>query len=299
MDNLTGMAVFAKVVEAKSFSEAARQLGLSKSAVSKQVSRLEDRLGARLLNRTTRRLHLTEVGAQFYERCARVVLEAEEAELLVTRHHEAPRGILRISAPMDFGKLYLAPALPGFLSEFPELEVDLVLNDQIVDMIEEGFDVAIRIADLPDSSLIIRKLTTCPHVICASPSYFEREGVPEAPEDLKDHNCLIYSYQASGLDWLLEAPDGPRHIPVSGRLRVNNGEVVRAGLLAGLGIGYMPAFMVGNDLKSGALVTVLDSFVRAEMGVYAAYPHSRYLSAKVRAFVDFMVGRFANNPFHQ
>jgi DNA-binding transcriptional LysR family regulator len=298
VDNLTGMAVFAKVVEAKSFSEAARHLGLSKSAVSKQVSRLEERLGARLLNRTTRRLHLTEVGAQFYERCARVVAEAEEAELLVTRHHEAPRGTLRINAPMDFGKLYLAPALPELLDQFPDLRVDLVLDDKMVDLIDEGFDAAIRIADMPDSSLIARKLTACTHYVCASPAYFERHGVPQVPNDLKDHNCLVYSYQMGGPDWLFKGPDGDHHIPVSGSLRVNNGEVVRAGLLAGLGIGYVPAFLVSEDVKSGALVTVLDGYIRADTAVYAVYPHSRYLSAKVRAFVDFMVERLANNPFH-
>lgn len=297
MDNLTGMAVFAKVVEAKSFSEAARQLGLSKSAVSKQISRLEQRLGARLLNRTTRRLHLTEVGTQFYERCARVVSEAEEAELLVTRHHEAPRGILKVNAPMDFGKLYLAPALPDLLAQFPELRIDLDLNDRIVDMIDEGYDVAIRIADLPDSSLIAKKLAPCAHVVCASPSYLEEHGGPETPDDLKQHNCLLYSYQAGGPDWIFQRPEGPFHVPVSGNFRVNNGEVVRIALLAGLGIGYMPAFMVMEDIKSGKLVSILGSHVRPDVGVFAVYPHSRYLSAKVRAFVDFLAGRLARNPF--
>jgi DNA-binding transcriptional LysR family regulator len=298
VDNLTGMAVFAKVVEAKSFSEAARQLGLSKSAVSKQISRLEERLGARLLNRTTRRLHLTEVGSQFYECCARVVAEAEEAELLVTRHHEAPRGILRINAPMDFGKLYLVPAMPELLGRYPELRIDLVLDDKMVDMIDEGFDAAIRIADMPHSSLIARKLTACTHFVCASPAYFERHGTPQVPDDLKDHNCLIYSYQRGGPDWVFRGPDGVHHVPVNGNMRVNNGEAVRSSLLAGLGIGYLPAFMVSQNVKSGAMATALDDYIRPDTAVYAVYPHSRYLSAKVRAFVDFMVERLANNPFH-
>jgi DNA-binding transcriptional LysR family regulator len=291
------MAVFAKVVEAKSFSAAARQLGLSKSAVSKQISRLEDRLGARLLNRTTRRLHLTEVGAQFYERCARVVAEAAEAEQLVTRHHETPRGVLKVKAPMDFGKLHLAPAIPDFLAGYPDIKIDLDLNDQMVDLIADGYDLAVRIADLPDSSLIARKLATCAHVICASPAYFDRRGRPLVPDDLLHHNCVIYSYQTSGTDWQLNGPEGSLSLPVSGNLRVNNGETVRTALLAGVGVGYLPAFMIADDVRSGALVPVLQDFVRPEVGVFALYPHSRYLSAKVRAFVDFLVRRLAGNRF--
>jgi DNA-binding transcriptional LysR family regulator len=171
------------------------------------------------------------------------------------------------------------------------------MNDQMVDLIADGYDLAIRIADLPDSSLIARKLATCAHVICSSPQYFGRHGRPLVPDDLLVHNCVIYSYQATGTDWLLNGPEGPISVAAPGNLRVNNGEAVRTALLAGVGIGYMPAFMVADDVRSGALVTVLQDFVRPDVGIFALYPHSRYLSAKVRAFVDFLVRRMAGKPF--
>src|SRR3546814_515354 len=182
------MAVFARVVEAKSFSAAAAELGQSKSAVSKQVSRLEDRLGARLLNRTTRRLSLTEVGAAFYDRCRRIVAEAEEAELAVTRLSATPRGVLRINAPFSFGVLHLGPTLPDFMRRYPDLKVDLTLNDRFVDVVEEGYDVVLRIAWLPDSSLVARRICDFRRVICAAPGYWDRRGRPAAPADLADHD---------------------------------------------------------------------------------------------------------------
>lgn len=296
MDRLTGMAVFAKVVEQQGFSAAARALGMSKSAVSKQVAALEDRLGARLLNRTTRRLSLTDAGTAFYERCARVLAEAEEAERAVGSLQAEPRGLLKINAPMSFGVLHLAPAIPEFMERHPAVTVDITLNDRIVDLIDEGYDLAVRIARLPDSSLVARRLAPGTRVFCASPDYLERHGTPSHPRDLAEHNCMIYSYMPLE-EWRYRGPDGEGSVRVRGSLRANNGEVLRAALLAGLGIAPMPTFIVGPDLRTGRLRTVLDAYRDDASSVYAVYPHARYLSAKVRLFVDFLRQRFGGRPY--
>lgn len=297
MDNLTGMAVFARVVEANSFTEAARRLGMSKAAVSKQISRLEERLGARLLNRTTRRLSLTEVGAAFYERCARIVAEAEDAELAVTRLHAEPRGTLRVDAPVNFGQRYLAPLLPDFMGRFPDLAVDLTFNDRFVDLIDEGYDLAVRIAHLPDSSLIARKLSDARRVVCASPAYWERHGRPEVPADLATHNCFDYSYLATRNEWRFRGPGGPAAVRVSGTLRSNSGDVLRTAAVAGLGVVLTPVFLAYEDLEAGRLEPVLQEFEETPPGIFAVYPHNRHLSAKVRAFVDYLVEAFDTVPW--
>lgn len=294
MDGLQGMAVFAAVVEAQSFTAAAGRLGLSKAAVSKQVSRLEERLGARLLNRTTRRLSLTEVGAAFYESCARIVAEAEEAELAVSRLHEAPRGTLRVSLPVDFGVQYLAPLLPRFMRDNPELTLDIKFDDRFVDLLAEGLDVAVRVGRLPDSSLIARKLGEADSVICASPAYWDRHGRPTDPRELADHNCFGYSYLATGNEWRFKARDGEFGVRVSGSLNANNGYVLQQAAMAGLGVVASPLFLACEDLRAGRLEAVLSEFHLHTRGIYAVYPHSRHLSAKVRAFVDFLVD--ALNP---
>lgn len=297
LDSLSGMAVFAKVVEARSFTAAAFELGMSKSAVSKQISRLEDRLGARLLNRTTRRLSLTETGAAFYDRCARVVAEAQEAELAVTNLQSEPRGTLRVNAPMSFGHLHIAPAIPDFLARYPELRVDMTMNDRFVDLIDEGFDVAIRIARLTDSSLIARRLAPDRRVLCGAPSYFERHGEPETPDDLIRHNCLSYAYVSDTDQWQFIDGEGTRAVAVRGTLRANNGDAIRQALLAGLGIAILPSFIVGPDVQAGRLKEVLRPYVPNRASVYAVYPHSRHLSAKVRVFVDFLADRFGPSPY--
>jgi len=297
MDNLTGMAVFARVVEASSFTGAARRLGMSKAAVSKQVSRLEERLGARLLNRTTRRLSLTEVGAAFYERCARIVAEAEDAELAVTRLHAEPRGTLRVDAPVNFGLRYLAPVLPDFMARHPDLAVDITFNDRFVDLIDEGYDMAVRIAHLADSSLIARKLAESRRVVCAAPSYWDRHGRPTVPADLAGHNCFDYSYLTTRNEWRFRGPEGPLAVRVSGTLHSNNGDVLRAAAVAGLGVVLMPVFMAHDDLAAGRLEPVLHGFEEPPPGIYAVYPHNRHLSAKVRAFVDYLVGAFDPAPW--
>ena len=297
MDNFTGMAVFARVVEANSFTEAARRLGMSKAAVSKQVSKLEERLGARLLNRTTRRLSLTEVGAAFYERCARIVAEAEEAELAVTRLNATPRGTLRIDAPVNFGMQYLAPLLPPFMLQHPDLRVDMSFNDRFVDLVEEGCDLAVRIGQLPDSSLVARKLAETRSVICAAPSYWDRHGRPGDPSDLANHDCFAYSYLATGSEWRLQGPGGEVAVRVSGSLAANNGDVLRQAAVAGLGVVAMPVFIVCDDLRKGRLEPVLRDWEAATRGIYAVYPHNRHLSAKVRAFIDHLVDALEPAPW--
>ncbi len=294
MVDLTGFSVYAKVVEAGSFSAAAAELGLSKSTVSKQISGLEARLGVRLLNRTTRRLSLTEVGAAFYERAAGIVAEAEEAERLVTSQQAEPHGTLKVSAPMSFGILHMAPAIPSFMALYPGLKVDMDLNDRLVDLVEEGYDVAIRIARLPDSSLVARKLAPLRPVVCATPGYWRRQPPPLVPGDLKDHNCLIYSYLLKTEEWHFLGPNGPIAVKISGTFRTNNGDALRAVALGGLGLFMGPAFIVDEDLRAGRLQAVLQDFEMTDLSIYAVYADSRYLSAKVRAFIDFLAGRFVS-----
>ncbi|MEX0760204.1 MAG: LysR family transcriptional regulator [Tistlia sp.] len=308
-DHLAAMAVFAQVVEAGSFSQAGRQLVLSKSAVSKAVARLEDHLGTRLINRTTRKLSLTEAGRSFYEGCRRMLGEAEAAERAVTHLTDAPRGVLKVNAPMSFGVLQLSPGLGEFMTRHPELEIDLTLEDRRVDLVEEGYDVAIRIGVMPDSSLVARRLGPNPRVICAAPSYLERRGKPTRPEALSAHDCLLYHYQTSGDAWRLRArspgageggerPERETAVRVRGRLKVNNGDSLREAALAGLGIAHLPVFIVRPDLEAGRLVPLLEDYEEvADGGVYAVYPASRNLSPKVRVFIDFLTERFAARPY--
>jgi DNA-binding transcriptional LysR family regulator len=297
MENLSAMIVFARVVEAKSFSTAARQLGMSKSTVSKHVSRLEDRLGARLLNRTTRRLSPTEVGLAFYERCARIATEVEEAEAAAMELQSAPRGTLKLNAPMSFAVLHIAPAIAELAGRYPELKVDMTLNDRVVDLIEEGFDVAVRIGTLTDSSLIARRLAPNRQVLCAAPAYLARHGEPRTPAELGAHNCLGYTYGASPNEWRLQGPGGVHTVPVSGNFQANNGDALRVVAREGLGVVALPTFIAGGDLRSGALRALLPDYALSESSVYAVYPHNRHLSAKVRAFVDFLVARFGSRPY--
>ncbi len=292
MDHLGDMLAFARVVEAESFSAAARQLGLSKAAVSKQVTRLENRLGVRLLNRSTRRLALTEVGAAFYERCQRIAGEVEAAEEVATRLQHEPRGTLKLSAPMSFGMLHIAPAIPEFLARYPHLRIEMTMNDRVVDLIEEGFDLAIRISTLADSSLMARRLAANRRVVCASPDYLARAGTPRTPQDLTRHNCIGYSYLATPNEWRFVTPDGPLTIKVRGNLEVNNGDAIRSAVLNGLGIALIPTFIVGEDLRAGRLACLLREYRGADTAIHAVWPHGRLISAKVRALVDFMAERF-------
>ncbi|MEX0922171.1 MAG: LysR family transcriptional regulator [Rhodovibrionaceae bacterium] len=295
---LSAMLVFARVVDCGGFTAAAEELDLSKSAVSKQIARLEDRLGTRLLNRTTRTLSLTEAGTAFYERCLDVVAAAQAAEATVQHLAEAPRGELRINAPMSFGQSHIAPALPDFLARYPELTVDLVLNDRLVDLVEEGFDVGVRIGPLDDSSLVARRLAPARRVLCAAPAYLARAGTPARPEDLRSHDCIAYSYQLSGRQWRFRHPElGERRVKVSGRLKGNNGDALVAAAAGGLGVVLSPTFIVTEELRSGALRVLLPDWqVYPRIDVNAVFPASRNLSLKVRVFVDFLAARFGETP---
>lgn len=298
MESLTDIAVFVQVVDSGSFTAAADRLGISKSVVSKYVTRLEDRLDARLLNRTTRRLSLTEVGRAFYERSHLGLREIEEAEAEVSRLQGAPRGSLRINCPMSFGILHIAPALPEFLSRYPDLSVDMSLDDRRVNLVDEGFDLAIRIGELPDSSLVARRLGPCRHVVCGAPGYFKRHGLPRTPEDLRDHNAITFKYQDSPREWHFVKPQGGViRVPVSGSIQMNNSLGLREALVNEAGVTLTPTFVVGDDIKTGRLQAVLSDYKLLEVSIYAVYPQRRHLSPKVRAFVEFMVERISDRPY--
>ena len=291
------MAIFAAVVDAKSFSEAARRMGLSKGAVSKAVTHLEKSIGARLLNRTTRSMSVTEAGAEFYTHCARIVEEYEQARHSVGRFHSAPRGLLRVSAPVAFGTLHIAPALPQFLARNREVRIDMSIGDRFVDLADEGFDVAIRIVKEPALTLVARRLAPVNRKIVATPGYFRRHGVPKRPAQLKEHNCLTYTYFNPQDSWRLRGPAGDITVPISGNLRLNDDEALTAAVLGGLGIALLPTFLIGRALQEGRLRAVLSDHVPSERHIYAVYLPNRHLPAKVRAFIDFLVERFSPTPY--
>jgi DNA-binding transcriptional LysR family regulator len=298
MDRFAALEAFVRVAETQSFSEAARRLRSSKSTISRSVGALEAEVGARLFNRTTRSLNLTEAGRAYFERVSRVLADLDDADRALGHHQASPRGRLMVSAPMSFGFLHLAPALPDFLARFPEVDVDLALNDRFVDLVDDGFDVALRIGAMPDSSLMARRIAPIRRTLCASPDYFRRRGTPKAPEDLKTHEALRNSNVARTQEWRFVDPDGkPSLVSVTGRVSANNGDALRSMALAGFGIANLPTFIVGADLREGALVAALERFIPQDLAMSAVYPHSRHLSPKVRAFVDFLVERFGKRPY--
>lgn len=294
-DSLPAMAVFAQVVEDGGFTAAARRLGLAKSSVSKQVAQLEDRLGVRLLERTTRRIRLTEAGERYFERCRRIVAEATAAEAEVGKARAAPSGLLRLSAPASFGIRRLPDPLVQFMKAYPDVEVALTLNDRQVDLVEEGYDLALRIGALRDSSLMARRLAPVAMATAAAPAYLATHGRPETPSDLTDHACLGYAYLDDGRVWTFKGPAGVIRRRFRPRLLANNGDVLRAAAGAGLGIVHMPRFLLDDALANGALETILDAFQPPELGLYAVYPAGRPLPAKTRSFIDFTVRWFAED----
>ena len=297
MPDLNDMVTFARVVEAKSFSKAAERMRVSKSRVSKAVTKLERALHARLLNRSTRGLSLTEVGAAFYEHCSRIAAEAQEAVQAVSELHSEPRGVLKLTAPVAFGTLHVAPALPEFLALHPRLSIDMTITDRIVDLVEEGYDVAIRIVREPDLHLVARKLAPVRRVACATPEYFKRCGIPTTPRDLKRHNCLHYTHFSAQGEWHFKGPHGDISVPLAGDLRINDDEALSQAVLGGLGVALLPTFIVGNELQSGRLQTVLSDYVPLERHIYAVHLPSVHLPPKIRAFVDFVRARFGPEPY--
>ena len=297
MDTLTSMELFVKAVESGSFSATARSMNLTPSAVSKQISRLEDRLGARLFNRTTRQLGPTEEGRAYYERCQQILADIQEAEAAVTELNTEPRGALRVNMPVVFGRRHIVPILGEFLERYPFVSMELSMSDQFVDPIAEGADILIRVGELKDSSLIARKLAEARRVVAAAPAYWKKHSTPKKPEDLRAHNCLTYSYLSSGNTWRMTDSKSKEHvIQATGNIASNNGEALLEAAVEGLGVVNLPTWMVGPDLESGRLIEVLDEYAQPEPSVHVIYPPGRHLSAKVLAFVDFLAGHFKERP---
>lgn len=296
MDKLYAMNAFVKVVALGSYAEAGRSLGITRSAVSKAVMELEHVLGARLLDRTTRRVSATEAGLAYYERCIDILARVEETELQVSRLHDEPRGVLKVNAPMSFGALYLGPAVADFMADYSDLKIELTLNDRFIDPLEEGVDVTVRIGALRDSSLIARRLSPARRVLVAAPAYLKRHGTPKTPDDLAQHRCLVYGHTTTLQRWELTQDGQPIHVPVNSVLCSNNGDVLKAAAIRGQGITTLPTFLVGPEIKAKHLKIVLPDYPPTDLGIYALYAPNRYLAAKTRLLIDFLVSRFGDKP---
>jgi DNA-binding transcriptional LysR family regulator len=287
MDRLSAMRTFRTVVETGGFSAAARRLGLSKAAVSKQVAELETHFGTALLHRTTRRLNATDAGRRYFENCVRLLDELDDVEAEVRNAQAEPTGRLRVSAPVNFGNAVLAPVICAIAQRYPKLEIQVELSDRFVDLIEEGFDVALRIrTNLPDSSLIARRIGSVTRSVCAAPSYLKRMGLPKTPLELKNHACLIYTLSTSPYDWKFTSGGKSVTVRVSGGIQSNNGQFLMSFLHAGLGIALLPDFTVGEDVRAGRLKPILENYQVAPHDLYLVYPANRHQSPKLRAFID-------------
>jgi DNA-binding transcriptional LysR family regulator len=292
------MLVFTKVAKAGSFASAAKELGLSRAMATKHVMQLENGLGIRLLNRTTRNLSLTEVGMVYLERCLQILDEMEEMEIAVTRLQTEPRGTLKVNATPFFGAYHLAPAIAAYMEAFPEVNVELVLQAGYIDLIEEGFDLAIHLDEMRDSSLIARKLGSSQRIVCGSPQYFKKHGIPKTPDDLRKHNCLTNSSLPPRDQWQFSIPGGETTVvKVTGNMEANVADALRMAAINGLGLVLLPTYMVGQDIRKGRLSPVLTDYVPAPLEIHAVYPHRKHLSAKVRTFVDFLSERFHPKPY--
>jgi DNA-binding transcriptional LysR family regulator len=287
VNKFMALTVFAKVAEHGGFTGAARRLGLSVSAVTKTVARLEDELGVQLFNRTTRKLHTTEFGQEFYERCIRILAELEDAEAALRSGSSVPRGRVRAVVPFSFGRVTLVPELPAFLQSHPEITVELDFSDRPVDLVAEGYDVAVRTGAVTDSQLITRLLTRGAQVTFAAPAYLGAHGTPGTPEELRSHNCIVGRF---GPEWTFKGEDGrSQAVRVRGNLVVNNGDALREAAVAGVGIAQGTWWLARKDLEAGAVVPVLPEYALEGMPVSVLYPGQRHLPAKVRAFIDFLV----------
>jgi len=293
MDRFLEIQTFCAVVDAGSFVKAADVLGVSKAAVSRYVGELEARLGVRLLHRTTRRMSLTEEGTVFDARCRELLSGVEEAEAELSSRSGAARGLLRVNAPVTFGIRHLAPLWATFRDRHPQVRVDVTLSDRVVDLVDEGYDLAIRIATLPSSTLISKRLATTRMVLCASPPYLKSRGVPSHPSDLADHDVIAYSYWSSGDQWPFDGPDGPVSVTIKPWMHSNNGDTCRAVALAHQGVILQPSFLIGDDLAAGRLVELLPEFRSIELGIYAIYPTRKHVALKVRALIDFLAQQFS------
>ena len=297
MDRFQEMQAFATVVDEGSFVRASDALAMSKAAVSRQVAELETRLGVRLLHRTTRKLSLTAEGEVFYARCRELLGSLAEAEAEVTASSGQALGTLKVSAPVSFGLLHLASLWPAFMAAHPNVSLEVMLSDRMVDLVEEGFDVAVRVARLPSSSLVSRKLSSTRMVLCATPKYLKKHGRPKHPSELSQHEVLSYTLLATGDTWSFNGPDGPVSVKVAARLHSNSGDTCRAAALGHQGIILQPTFLIADDLRSGRLVEVLPDYRSADLGIYALYPSRKHVLPKVRLLIDYLVESFAQKPW--
>ena len=293
MDRFLEMQTFNAVVDAGSFVKAADALNMSKAAVSRYVVDMETRLGVRLLHRTTRRLSLTDEGQVFYARSKELLAELQEAEDEITSRSDAASGLLRINAPFTFGILHLAPLWGAFKAQHPKVTLDVTLADRLVDLVEEGYDVAIRIATLESSTLVSKRLATTRMVLCASPAYLAQHGTPTHPADLAQHSVISYSYWATKDEWRFNGPEGPVSVKTNPCIHTNSGDTCRAAALSHQGVILQPTFLVGKDLSDGTLVELMPEYRSIELGIYAVYPTRKHVSAKVRALIEFLAARFA------
>lgn len=297
MDRLMSMRVFSAVARLGSFSAAAADLDISRAMASKYINDLEKNLGARLLNRTTRHLSLTEVGRDYNERVMTILAEIKEAELSVSEQQLTPIGTLRILSPPSFGSFHLARAISQYKNMYPDLGINLVLTERAADLIEEGMDMAIRIGRLNDSNVIARKLSTSRMVVCAAPEYLDREGVPVSPDDLLDFNCLTIDHATPLSDWRLRIEGTDRIMAVKGNLSCNLADALRIAAIQGCGLVQLPSYVVGLDIRSGRLKPVLEAYEPESLSIHITYAHRKYLSAKVRTFVDFLQTYFKTPPY--
>lgn len=298
MDRFENMGSFIRVVEAGSISGAADRLGVAKSAVSRRLKELEEHLGVELFHRTTRKMNLTDTGRAFYHQSVRILEDVLEAEHATSQAHGTLKGSLKIGLPSTFGLMHMGSAINEFLQTHPQIEFDLDFNDREVDLIEEGFDLAIRIANLPDSSLIARRLAPIQTVICASPTYLEQEGVPQAPDDLIEHRCLAYSLLRDIDYWYLtDSNGGEIKAKIHPYIKATTGEFLKDAAVDGWGIILVPSFIAYKEIENGTLVPVLKEFKTPQLDAYAIYPQTRYLSQRVRVFIDFLVKRFEGTPY--
>jgi DNA-binding transcriptional LysR family regulator len=299
MDRFASLQAFHRVVDEGGFAAAARSLRLSPAMVSKHVKDLEAQLGVRLLQRTTRRVALTDIGTVFYERSCRVLADLAAAERMASTSQDEPAGLLRVAAPAQFGELHFASALPDFAARHPRIRLEISCDDKVIDLVEGRFDAALRIGKLPDSSLVARKLAPISVLVCAAPAYLAEHGVPASPEALLHHPCLQYDYQWAGRGWDLRLDDGASSTAVrlgDSPYRSNNGEILRQFAIAGHGLAQLPDFMVVQDIIAGRLVEVLDRYRPEDRWVHAVVPPGHHLSATVRAFIDFFADRFGGTP---
>lgn len=299
METISAIPIFVAIAEHQGFSAAARELGITKSAVSKRISQLEAQLGVRLLHRSTRKLSLTEAGERYYEYATLAAKAAQDAEDAVSELQGEPRGLLKILAPMSFGQLHISPLIPHFLERYPQVQVDLVLDDRPLNLIEEGFDLAIRAGVLPDSSLIARRLASLRSAVCCSPKYYERHQEQlKTPSNLEHHNCLFYSYSDNAEVWSFENKNDPRDahvVKVHGNFRVNNSEALKAAMVGGLGVGRLPTFVAGQSIRSGELIQLFSEYVMPTRDLSIVYPERNFLPEKVRVFSEFTQNHFGKD----